>query len=235
MAATALPSSGQAPEPGRTCDASGMVEIHRLFRAGFGEAPELIHGVAEGNIEHAALVASQLRLLSATLHGHHEGEDSRLWSTIESRAPGCADHVDRMKAQHAVMLRHLDDLDESMPAWRTTGKAADAQAVLTAVVGINRALTEHLGDEEDHIVPVMETTMTPAEVEWFGRHGRKSTPKGQTWYMLGAIMRGQPDGGNAWLRKNLPAPIRLLWRLVGQPKYARYRAGLEGRAIERST
>lgn len=47
--------------------------------------------------------------------------------------------------------------------------------------------------------------------------------------MLGAILRGQPDGGDAWLRKNLPGPVRLAWRLVGAPKYAKTRAALEGR------
>ena len=47
MSATSLPSSGASPLDGpKTCDASGMIEIHRLFRHSFDEAPGLVDGVA---------------------------------------------------------------------------------------------------------------------------------------------------------------------------------------------
>ena len=44
MAATPLPSGGERPEAGtaKTCDASGMIEIHRMFRRSFGEGPALV-------------------------------------------------------------------------------------------------------------------------------------------------------------------------------------------------
>lgn len=228
MAATALPPTGDVPNGPKTCDASGMAEIHRLFRTGFGEAPDLVRGVAVGDVTHADAVADQLDLLSVSLHSHHSGEDERLWGTITERAPGCAAHVERMKAQHAQMLVHLDELDAALPAWRAS--ATEPTAVLAALDGINAALAVHLGDEETNIVPVMETTLTQPEVDWFAEHGRRHTPKGKTWYMLGGILRGQPDGGDEWLRKHMPGPVRLVWRLVGKPKYQRYRESLEGRA-----
>ncbi len=115
----------------------------------------------------------------------------------------------------------------ALPAWRAS--AAAPEAVLSALAGVNTALRVHLHDEEANIVPVMETVITQPEVEWFAEHGRASTPKGQTWNMLGAILRGQPDGGAEWLKKNMPGPVRLIWRLVGAPKYAKTRAALEGR------
>lgn len=221
------PSTGAEP-PERSCDASGMAEIHRLFTSGFGEAPALVQGVAKGDRAHAEAVAAQLNLLSVSLHAHHEGEDLRLWSTLSERSPGCALHVERMKGQHARMLQHLGDLDAALPAWRASADPVDNPPVLAALAGVNSALAEHLPDEERHIVPVMEAVMTEQEVKWFSEHGRAATPKGQTWNMLGAIMRGQPDG-EAWLRKNLPGPLRLIWRTVGARRYARTRAALEGR------
>ena len=84
----------------------------------------------------------------------------------------------------------------------------------------------HLPDEEANIVPVMETTLTPKEVDWFGEHGRNATPKGKSMIQLGAILEAQPDGGTEWLHKHLPGPVRLIWRTVGARKYARYRAAL---------
>ena len=137
MPATPLPPSGDQPErapggaggaaspatPGavaKTCDARGMAEIHRMFKAGFGEGRTLIDGVAEGDTVHAEVVADHLAMLSTGLHAHHEGEDTMLWDPLEQRAPSCAVHVERMKAQHAELLVHLTALDAVLPAWRAS-------------------------------------------------------------------------------------------------------------------
>ena len=228
MAAQPLPQSGDLPSA-KTCDASGMAEIHRLFKVGFGEAPGLVRGVRDGDVAHAEAVATQLNMLSVSLHSHHEGEDQRLWAPLEERAPSCAAHVERMKAHHAELLVHLTAVDSALPAWRAAPSASTADALLGDLDGVNAALDIHLPDEEANIVPVMETVITQKEVEWFGEHGRAATPKGQTWNMLGAILSSQPDGGAEWLKKSLPGPVRLIWRLVGAPKYAKTRAALEGR------
>jgi hypothetical protein len=226
MAATALPStSGSGAPDARTCDASGMAMIHRLYRRGFAEAPDLVRGVTPGDAAHADAVGDHLALLSVSLHAHHEGEDERLWSALETRAPSCAVHVERMKQHHATLLVHLTALDAALPTWRASGH--DPAAVLSALDGVNAALDVHLGDEETTIVPVMETTLTQPEVDWFGEHGRRATPKGKTWASLGLILDAQPDGGSNFLSQ-LPPPVRLLWRLVGSRNYARYRARLTG-------
>jgi hypothetical protein len=231
MAATALPSSGDTPDGAgvaKTCDASGMAEIHRMFRAGFGEGPTLVTGVAVNDAAHADVVGDHLAMLSTSLHAHHEGEDTLVWDRLKTRAPSCAAHVERMKEQHAQMLTHLQALDASLPAWRASGRAADAASVVSALDGINAALAVHLPDEETNVVPVMETALTQAEVDGLSEHGRKATPKGKTFIQLGAILAAQPDGGDAWLRTHLPAPVRMVWRLVGKSKYARHRSVLTG-------
>ncbi|HWM15205.1 MAG TPA: hemerythrin domain-containing protein [Microbacterium sp.] len=229
MPAAPLPPSGDVPAGPKTCDASGMIEIHRLFRRGFGEGPALVRLVAEGDTAHAAAVATQLATMSLGLHAHHEGEDQRLWDALDERAPSCAGHVERMKAQHAELLVHLTALDGALPAWRESASTADAAAVLAALGGVNAAIAVHLPDEETNIVPVMEYTITEPEVKWFSEHGRKSIPKGQTWQQLGEILASQPDGGDEWLHKHMPAPARLAWRWIGRRKYIAHRAALEGR------
>ncbi|TFV95419.1 hemerythrin domain-containing protein [Orlajensenia leifsoniae] len=247
MSATMLPPSGDVPErPGGaagkhaavpaasvTCDASGMEEIHRMFRAGFGEGPDLVAAVSPGDVAHAGVVADHLTLLSTGLHAHHEGEDAALWSKLEERAPACAAHVARMKSQHAEMLIYLEALDEALPAWRSSASMTDAAPVRGALDGVNAALAVHLGDEEANIVPVMETTLTQEEVDWFGEHGRRATPKGAMFLQLGAILAAQPDGGDEWQHKHLPAPVRVIWRVVGKRKYLANRAALEGSAARR--
>ena len=125
-----------------------------------------------------------------------------------------------------MMLGHLEELDKSLPAWRASGRATDAASIATALAGINAALAVHLPDEEAHIVPVMETVITPREVDALSEHGRKATPKGKMFVQLGTILAAQPDGGYEWQHEHLPAPVRLLWRLVGRQRYERYRAAL---------
>jgi hypothetical protein len=235
MPATALPPSGDRREPGpgeagtaKTCDASGMAEIHRMFRAGFGEGPALIAGVADGDVVHAEVVSDHLRMLSVGLHAHHEGEDAMLWDALGERAPSCGMHVQRMKAQHAELLVHLRELDAALPAWRSSGASTDAAAVVSALNGINLALAEHLPDEESNIVPVMETVITQQEVDALAEHGRKATPKEFMFLQLGAILAAQPDGGVAWQKAHLPGPVRLIWRVIGRSKYEANRAELVG-------
>lgn len=235
MPATALPSSGDAPKGpkgnAQTCDARGMAEIHRMFRAGFAEGPTLVSGVAGSDSAHADVVGDHLAMLSVELHAHHEGEDTHLWNTLEQRAPSCAVHVERMKQHHAEMLVHLKELDAALPAWRASGREGDADAVRSALDGINAALAVHLPDEEANIVPVIETTLTPKEIDWFAKHGRNATPKGKNWETLGAILAAQPDGGAEWQRENLPGPVRLLWRTVGRGRYAKNRQALTGGGV----
>ncbi|MCK0113203.1 hemerythrin domain-containing protein [Ornithinimicrobium sp. F0845] len=208
------------------CDASGMAEIHRLYKSGFGEGPSLVEGVRDGDTAHASLVADHLATLSASLHAHHEFEDGKFWDPLTERAPGCALHVDRMKRQHAEMLVHLEAMDQALTVWRTTGRSADAEPIRQALAGINAALAEHLPDEEQNIVPVMESVLTQKEVDAASAHGRKATPKGQAFPMLGEILAAQPDGGTEWLHKHLPPPVRLIWRVLGQRKYEAHRRAL---------
>lgn len=228
MAADILPASGDAPTP-KTCDASGMAMVHRMFRAGFAEGPALVTRVADGDTVHAAVVADQLALLSTGLHIHHESEDQHLWHMLDERAPGCGGHIERMRRQHAAMVAPLRDLDAALPAWRATASRADAAHVLAALDGVNAALETHLPDEEANVVPIMETVITQKEADWFGEHGRASIPKSERWNALGMMMAAQPDGGARMLHDELPPPARVLWRLVGRRRYEKRRAALEGR------
>jgi len=229
MSMSPLPGEGAAAaDPVKLCDASGMATIHRYFRAGFAEGPALVRSVSAGDADRVALVATELSTLSSGLHAHHEGEEMRLWDALEERAPGCALHVGRMRTQHQRIAESLEELNAVLPAWRASGSTQDADAVLEALDGVNAALTAHFGDEEQNIVPVMETVITPKEIQWFSDHGRKATPKGQSWNVLGAIMAAQPDDGKAFLGE-MPAPFRLVWRLFGRSRYDAHRAALTGR------
>lgn len=208
------------------CDASGMAEIHRFFKSAFGEGGDLVAGVRDGDAAHAERVGGHLDAVSRSLHGHHEFEDGSFWDPLTQRAPGCALHVARMRQQHADMLVHLDALDAALPAWRGSGRASDAAPVLAALDGINAELAVHLPDEESNVVPVMEEALEQRDMDAASEHGRKITPKGYRFAMLGHIPAAQPDGGDEWMRKHMPRPARWIWRGIGRRKYEDYRRAL---------
>ncbi len=221
-------SSDPAPGPiAKTCDASGMAEIHRYFRAGFGEAPALVRGVRAGDARHTEAVARQLEVLSLALHAHHEGEDQRLWSALEQRAPACALHVERMKTQHQAMLAPLRDLDAALPAWRASATRCErrgrARVPSTASMRHWRSTSATRRRTSCRswrpCSPRQRSTGSPSTAA-------RPPPRGRPGPSLGAIMAAQPDGGAAFAKQNLPAPVRLLWRVVGRRKYDAHRAAL---------
>ena len=64
--------------------------------------------------------------------------------------------------------------------------------------------------------------------EWraLGERARAHTPKDKQFMMLGALLEEATPAETARLLAPIPAPIRLLWRLVGRRAYVRRMAEL---------
>lgn len=213
-----------APEPRPRCDTTDMIHIHQMFRSTFGRFPELVAGIADGDVGRAAVVAAHISEIGAMLHHHHEVEDELLWDTLEQRAPACALHVAVMRSQHTDMGRLLDGLDAALPGWAHDARG-DRREELVGLLGqIRTALFAHLGQEEERILPVASSTMSAREWGQLGRRGRAAVPRDRTFIQLGWIIDSlTPTDRDAWLRHNLPAPIRLVWRLHGSRRFNAHR------------
>jgi hypothetical protein len=218
---TQLPSTGT---PG--CDTSDMRMIHGYFRLVFGQAPALAEGVADGDAARAAVVSDHLAAIADTLHSHHHGEDILLWDQLEARNPACSAHVSEMRRDHAAMSAELAALEAALPAWRADASAEHRVTVLYALNGILALLTQHLGAEEKQILPVAAAAFTQKEWDTLGEHGRASVPSSFRFIQLGFILESLGADAPAWLKANLPAPVRLLYRLAGKPRFDRYREAL---------
>jgi len=216
---TQLPSTGTLG-----CDTSDMRMIHGYFRLVFGQAPALAEGVADGDTARAAVVSDHFAAIADTLHGHHHGEDILLWDQLEARNPACSAHVTDMRRDHAAMSQELAALEAALPAWRTDASAEHRTTVLYALNGILALLNQHLGAEEKQILPVAAVALTQKEWDKLGEHGRASVTGSFRFIQLGFILESLGADAPAWLQANLPAPIRLLYRLVGKPKFEKYRA-----------
>ncbi len=223
MTTTTTPPRPRADQPG--CDTSDMLTIHALFRRAFTDLPDLVRGVADGDLRRTAVVAAHAREVAGALHHHHTGEDQLLWDELEKRAPACALHVGRMRAQHAVTAEELRELHEALPAWERTASVPARAHVADVLDTMRDTLLTHLGDEESAILPTASTVMTQREWSALHEHGMKSVPRDRLLLQLGWILEVVPaDERAGWLKTNLPAPARLLWHLVGRRRFAAHRA-----------
>jgi hypothetical protein len=227
MAATALPSTGGDAGPVATCDTRDMLMIHTVLRALLADAIRLTRGVADGDRGRAARIGAHVLEVADGLHSHHHGEDIILWDRLEERTPSCAAHVAQMREQHAQVAALLEVVEAAVPAWTASASAADRDRVVGAVQDVADALERHLGAEETDILPVAQISLTQREWGELAAHGRASTPKGRMWFQMGSMLESAgPYRDLLW--GELPPPVRILYKTVGERRYRRERALLDG-------
>ncbi len=212
-------ASGRAPG----CDTSDMITIHRLMRRLFGDAADLVRGVADQNRQRVQVIADHIAEIANGLHLHHHTEDTLLWDTLEERSPGCALHVGQMKAQHAAIGAHLDELEAVLPAWRASAAAGDREKVAAVLDRVRDTLERHLGQEEKDILPVASASMSQAEWDVLGKHGMESIPRDRMLIQLGMMLESMPAAERrGWLREHVPLVGRLLFLLVGRRQFVNH-------------
>lgn len=203
-------------------DTWDMIVVHRVFRREFRMAPAQVRAVAPGDTTRAGNISDHLGNLAMGLHHHHTGEDELLWPLMLARASMHADLINRMEAQHERLHAPLARMEELLPRWRARALAADRDALADVLAEVSAALDEHLADEEREILPLVEEYITPAEWQALGERGREVLPKGKmALVFLGAILEEATPVEKKRFLAELPAPVRLLWRLAGERVYAK--------------
>lgn len=212
-------SAIQSAEP----DTHEMVIVHRVFRREFHLLPDLISRVEVGNTQRAAVLAEHLTDIVAALHHHHENEDELLWPPLLERATPQTELVLRMEAQHTALGVSLDEIDKLSPAWVTAANAADRDELTKAVRQASVILDEHMGEEEQEILPLIRKHITVEEWSKVGKRGADSIQdKRKRMLFLGAILEETTPEEERTFLSNLPAPIRVLWKVLGRRQYAAY-------------
>ncbi len=194
--------------------------MHRVFRRETALLPRLVRAVPPGDTERARLVAAHFRDYALGLHHHHTAEDELVWPLLLARVDLEADLVLRMEAQHSRVAAGLTEIEALLAQWETTASADTGEVLATALERHRETLVEHLTDEEDHLLSLIEEHLTVAEWSRLGENFASNTPKDKLLYFLGALLEEATPEEAAELLGKLPAPARLIWRLVGRRKYA---------------
>jgi hemerythrin-like domain-containing protein len=211
------------------CNTDDMLMIHGLMRVAFRDAEKLVRAAPPENAERAEVLSGHVIEISDGLHRHHTGEDELLWDQLSAKSPGCALHIGLMKRQHAAMGEALYRAEKAAVAWEEQPDEAHRDAMAAALADINALLKQHLGDEERLILPTAGQVMSQREWNRLGEHGRAAIPKNRMFIQLGFILDSMPpEAARRFLDEALPAPARVLYRLIGRRQYLAHRRKVYG-------
>jgi hemerythrin-like domain-containing protein len=196
-----------------------MVVIHRVFRREFGLLPALIRGVAPDDLERAKVVADHATGLLRFVHVHHSGEDELLWPVLLARVEVEADVIRRMEDQHLHVAALIPRAEEQLPGWSAQPSAERGEELATTFEDIAAALDEHLGEEEQQILPLVETHLSVAEWDRLGEHARASLSPPDLMASLAAILEEADDEERAMFTAALPPPVLTIFVTQAEPAY----------------
>ncbi|GAA4602391.1 hypothetical protein GCM10023195_07220 [Actinoallomurus liliacearum] len=199
-----------------------MEIVHRVFRRESRLLVELVAAVTPGDTARATVIADHFRDYRLGLHHHHEGEDELLWPPLLSRVDLEADIVLRMETQHERIAATLTRLDAAVPAWEATAGADERDTLVAALTEHRAVLLEHLDDEEATLLPLAAKHITEQEWASLGDHLVNNTPKLTLLTLFGAVLEDANPAERALVLRGLPTPVRVIWHVIGRPRYARH-------------
>lgn len=205
-----------------------MALIHRIFRASFAELAQL---VTEAPASDTARVTALADHLAFTLHGliaHHTTEDELVWPVLLDRARPSAALVERMESQHHGLHTGIDETRGLAEVWRRAPSPETARELSTAITALLGQLTTHLDEEERDVVPLIAEHLSLSEWDSVGRTAFDKFTPAQRFTATGQMLEVATPAEAAAMLAPLPAPIKLLWRLVGKRRYRQYAEAFRG-------
>jgi iron-sulfur cluster repair protein YtfE (RIC family) len=191
-------------------DFTMMYATHDAFRRDLGR---LTAASAAGTAD-APGVRAGWENFKAQLLLHHSVEDSDLWPRVRRAAAGRPSSLallDEMEAEHARIDPLLAAVDAALA--NPAGNLAAHVAALTSALG------RHLKHEEDAALPLIQAVCTSADWRAFtGEMRRRQGLKGAAIYVPWILDGAAPAGRQRFLAA-LPAPVRVINRLVLEPRF----------------
>jgi hypothetical protein len=209
-----------------------MRRIHRVFLWAYDEAPGLVHSAAAGDTARAAYVGEVLGNFDKLLHLHHESEDELMYPQLAERAPACALHIGQMLEQHRQVTERLDGIEPIRLRWMETADPEAGEQLAGLYEDLSAVLSVHLRREVTEVMPAVDRVMTQQEMKEAAQHGSNQVSKKFLVGYLGMVLATNPPADRLEMFKEIPAPVRLAYRLFGRRMYRKqYSTLFPGRPI----
>lgn len=208
-------------------DTHEMVLIHRVIRREIAQLPALFRAAANDRARSKVVGAHAEEMLDF-LHTHHHGEDELLFPKLRERAELDPALMDRMDAQHALVDHAVTAVSAELPAWTASADPETGERMASELEAAMPSLIEHLAEEEKKVLPIVSVTISQKEWNALGKHGMTAIPIPRRLVMLGHITEETDAAERKAFMQVIPAPVRLIYKLIGQRQFRRDTAAIRG-------
>lgn len=207
-------------------DVRAMAIVHRLFRQAYEEAARLVRAGPAPSPGRVTFLADHIDLIVGGLHAHHEDEDALLFPKLIERVPGQAAVTEQVEHQHQVIATAMGAALAACATWRQQPSAETGEALAAALDHLNTVVQPHLDDEEQKVVPLAAVTLTQQEWDALGKRGMNSIPRNKRGIAAGMMLETLDTDDRAYMMKDVPAPLRMLFPLMVTRPWKKYAATL---------
>jgi Hemerythrin HHE cation binding domain len=217
MTTNQLPGTGAARHGTGDADLTVMVAAHDAFRRDLVSLARAAAAADRADPQRREQVGRGWEVFKRQLHFHHTGEDRFIWPRLAgrlARSEAAMSTLEAMEAEHALVDPLLEAVDAAFadPAGGELPGAVDELAT---------TLHGHLAHEERDALPLIGTALTAREWRAVGmRLGRANGLSGSAEFFAW-MLDGVPADEAAAVLTELPPPLRVVYRAVWRPRYAK--------------
>jgi iron-sulfur cluster repair protein YtfE (RIC family) len=196
---------------------AGSVDFTMMYIAhdAFNRDLERLIAAGDAGTPFTAQAIATWRFFAKQLHIHHTAEDAALWPRLRAVAGDAGDVrlLAEMEAEHASLDPRLDQIDAAVDA-------RNAAVFTSEITTLAQGLAAHMIHEEGEALPLLERRLGQAGWDDFGKEIREQQGgiKGAAAY-LPWVLDGVDQATTTKVLRLLPAPARLIYRKVWEPKY----------------
>jgi iron-sulfur cluster repair protein YtfE (RIC family) len=217
MATQKLPGTDAARNSSGDADLTIMMAAHDAFRR---DLVRLARAAAFADLPdpgRRASVQAGWETFKRQLRIHHTAEDDIIWPAMRERLAHSAQAqsvLDAMESEHELIDPLLAAVDYAFenPDNRQIADAADA---------LTSALHQHLAHEERDALPLIGVALTAGEWRGVGMKIARKNGLGAGSEMFAWMTHEAPANQAAAAVRTLPPPVRLIYRAVWKPRFAR--------------
>jgi hypothetical protein len=228
MTTQKLPGADAARHGTGDADLTIMIGAHDALRRDLVSLARTATAANLSDPAKAQSIAAGWAVFKRQLHLHHTAEDELIWPALRERlgtSENALSVLAEMEAEHEQidpLLAAVDDAFARQPAdGLGVGDLPGADRLAGVIDALASTVTGHLTHEERDGLPLIGAALTAAEWRRVGvRIARKNGLSGGSELFAWMLDGAEPDQVRATVRQ-LPPPVRLLYRAVLRPRFAR--------------
>jgi hypothetical protein len=204
-----------------TPDLSTYYLIHRALRASGDRLAGAVAGLDEGDRRRARTLQWWFDGFAGELHDHHTIEDEIFFPALAAKVPTYAAYEAGLAEDHAHLDRVMNSLRLAIRGLAGNGTWAwHHRAAVEHSAELARFLHEHLGTEDDEVLPLFERHFTAGEYGEIDEQAIKRISPRQLLFTVPWIVgSGTPEEGRKMLA-GTPKVMTLIW-MATRRRYAR--------------